>query len=105
MNNVWKGLVVGGLTGVAAGIALDAMTRTSDKARDLGKQVAQHAPDAGRWVQSMAENTKEIWHDSDVPDKVRDTAHRVREADVPEKVRDAAHRVRESDLGRRVAGA
>jgi hypothetical protein len=53
MRNVWKGLVVGGLTGVAADILLESLAVASKKAAELGDQVRDHAPDAGRWVQSV----------------------------------------------------
>jgi hypothetical protein len=86
MNNVWKGLFVGGLTGVAAGFVLDSVARTSDKAKGLGKQVADRAPDAGRWVHSMTENTRELWRDTDLPERLREAAQKVKESDVARQV-------------------
>jgi hypothetical protein len=88
MKNVWKGLIVGGLTGVSAGVALDSLTRTSEKAKGLSRQVVDRAPDAGRWVQSMAENTRELWHDAEVPDRLREAVQKVKDADM---VRQASH--------------
>lgn len=87
MRNVWKGLVVGGLTGVSAGIVLDATARASKKAAVIGEQVREHAPEAGRWLQAAT---------SKVGDKIQD-------AEIPEHVRDAAHRVKDSDAARRAA--
>jgi hypothetical protein len=86
MNNVWKGLFVGGLTGVAAGFALDSLTRTSDKAKNLGKQVADRAPDAGKWVHSVTENTRELLRDSDLPERLREAAQKVKDSDVARQV-------------------
>jgi hypothetical protein len=80
MKNVWKGLVVGGLTGVAAGIVLDSFTRAPEKAKDLTRQVREHAPEAARWAHSVAERAGEIVHESDAPDVVRDTVRRVKES-------------------------
>ena len=80
MKNVWKGLVVGGLTGVTAGIVIDSFTRAPEKAKNLTRQVREHAPEAGRWVQSVAERAGEIVHDSDAPDVVRDTVRRVKDS-------------------------
>jgi hypothetical protein len=80
MKNVWKGLVVGGLTGVTAGIVLDSFTRAPEKARDLTRQVREHAPEAGRWVHSVAERAGEIVNDSDAPDVIRDTVRRVKDS-------------------------
>jgi hypothetical protein len=89
MRNVWKGLVVGGLTGVTAGIVLDSVNRASKKAVELGGQVRVHAPEAGRWVQSVTEKAGEWIHDADVPEHVRSAAHRVKESEAAHRVADA----------------
>jgi hypothetical protein len=88
MRNTWKGLVVGGLTGVAAGVVLDSISRASKKAAEIGGQVRDHAPDAGRLVQSLSDRAGDWIHDAEVPDHVRDAAQRV-------KGSDAAHRLAE----------
>ena len=81
MRNVWKGLVVGGLTGVGAGIVLDSATRASRKAAAVGGQVRDHAPDAARWLHSLTDKAGEWLRDSDLPEHVRDAAHRMIESD------------------------
>jgi hypothetical protein len=96
MRNVWKGLVVGGLTGVTAGVVLDSITRASKKAVEIGGQVREHAPEAGRLVQSLTGKAGEWLHDADVPDHVRETAQRVKESGVAQRV---------ADVGSDVAGA
>ncbi len=54
MKNVWKGLVIGALTGAAAGAALDLGERggrsLSAGASALGGAVAQHAPEVAEQV-------------------------------------------------------
>lgn len=50
MRNVWKGLVIGGLTGAAAGLALDLGERGAKGASALGEAVAQHAPEVADHV-------------------------------------------------------
>jgi gas vesicle protein len=82
MKNVWKGLIIGGLTGVAAGILLDSLTGGASKVKDLGRHAVDLAPDAGRFVQSVAGKASELVHDSDVPDRVRDAAHKVTDSDM-----------------------
>ena len=86
MRNVWKGLVVGGLTGVSAGIVLDAAARASKKASAIGEHVRDHAPEAGRWIQTVAGKAGEKIHDAEVPEHVRDAAQRVKESDAAQRV-------------------
>jgi hypothetical protein len=90
MKNVWKGLVVGGLTGVIAGIALDAIAGASKKALAVGDQVREHAPDVGPWIQSVSDKAGEWIHDADVPDHVRSVAKQVKDSDAAGKVKKAS---------------
>lgn len=94
MRNVWKGLIVGGLTGAMAGVILDSLAGASKKAAALGDQVLEHAPDAGLWVQSVSDKAGEWLHHTDMPDQVRAIAQKLKDSD-------GAHRVKE--LGRDVA--
>ncbi len=86
MRNVWKGLVVGGLTGVTAGVVLDSISRASKKAADIGGRVRDHAPEAGRWLQSVSDKAGELIHDADVPEHVRGAAQRIKESDAAQRV-------------------
>jgi len=90
MRNVWKGLVVGGLTGVIAGVILDSLAGASKKAAEVGGQVRDHAPDAGRFIQTVADKAGEWLHDADVPEHVRSVAHKLKESDVANRVSDAS---------------
>jgi hypothetical protein len=81
MRNVWKGLVIGGLTGVAGGVVLDSLAGASKKAVEIGGQVRDHAPEAGRWVQSVTDKAGEWLHDADVPDHVRTVAQKIKDSD------------------------
>ena len=82
MRNVWKGLIVGGLTGVGAGLILDSVRSAPQAAKSLGRHAVDLAPDAGKLIQSVAGRASELAHDTDVPDKVRDAARRVAGSDV-----------------------
>jgi hypothetical protein len=86
MRNVWKGLVVGGLTGVVAGLILDSLDNASKKAAVIGEQVIEHAPDAGRWVQSVTDRANEWLHDSEVPEHVRAAVHRLKDSDAADRM-------------------
>jgi hypothetical protein len=55
MRNVWKGLVVGGLTGATAGVVLDSLARASRKATQIGlglRGSTQHLPRSG-WIERL----------------------------------------------------
>jgi hypothetical protein len=91
MRNVWKGLIVGGLTGVTAGVVLDSLAKASSKAAALGGQVRDHAPDAGRWVQSVTDKAGEWIHDADVPDHVRTVAQKVKDSDAVSRMVDVGN--------------
>ena|ERR1700684_3916869 len=87
MRNVWKGLVVGGLTGIMGGVLLDAIAGASKKALDVGDHVREHVPEAGRWLQSVTDKAGEWIHDADVPDHVRSMAERVKESDTTNQMK------------------
>lgn len=89
MRNVWKGLVVGGLTGVTAGVVLDSITRVSNKATQIGSQVRDKAPEAGRLAHSFTDKAGDWIHHAEVSDHVRDAARRVKESDAAQRAADA----------------
>jgi hypothetical protein len=91
MKNVWKGLIVGGLTGVLAGFVLDGVARASKKAAELGDQVLEHAPEAGRWVQTVTDKAGDWLHDADVPEHVKAVAQKVKDSDAASRVADMGH--------------
>ena len=91
MRNVWKGLIVGGFTGVAAGVILDSLAGASKKAAELGDQVKEHAPDAGRWVQSVTDKAGQWLSDADVPEQARTVAQKLKDSDTAGRVTEASH--------------
>jgi hypothetical protein len=85
VRNVWKGLVVGGLTGVAAGLVLDSASGASRKAAAIGGHVRDHAPEAAHWLHSLSDKAGEWLHESDLPEHIREAAHRIKEADTVQR--------------------
>ncbi len=75
MRNVWKGMVVGALTGAAAGLVLDLGERGAEGAAALGGAVAQHAPEVADHLRHR------------VTDAVSAASDRARTSDVPAQVR------------------
>lgn len=59
MRKVWKGLVVGGLTGVVAGLMLDGLRRAAEQAEEAGRAARRHAPDLLERARSVAEEAAE----------------------------------------------
>jgi hypothetical protein len=98
MRNVWKGLVVGGLTGVAAGLILDLMTEAAEQAGEAGRKVKGRAPDLAGKVKHVAAEAAEALREADLPEKARLAAEQLREAELGEKAKRVAERAREVDL-------
>ncbi|MGH9036130.1 MAG: hypothetical protein ACRD0O_10225, partial [Acidimicrobiia bacterium] len=99
MRNVWKGLVVGGLTGVAAGILLDAAEGAFERAVTAREHLRERAPELKDRARHAAEVAGERLKEADLPEKARLAAERatelVKDADLPEKARHAAERATE----------
>jgi predicted nucleic acid-binding OB-fold protein len=110
MRNVWKGLVVGGLTGVAAGVALDLANRGSQLGGAAAKRAVDLAPKAADRIRAAATTgaarvqdaattgagrLQDAVQDSDARDHVRDQvkeiAHRLSDADVTDQAREKLH--------------
>ncbi len=78
MRNVWKGLVIGGLTGAAAGLALDLGERGVQGASALGEAVAQHAPEVADHVRQTVVGAvsaaSDRAHQSELPAQAKATS-------------------------------
>lgn len=78
MKNVWKGLIIGGLTGMAGGILLDGLDRGAHGVSALGARVAQEAPGVAGHLRDS------------VTDAVTETAGKVRDSEIPDHVREVS---------------
>jgi hypothetical protein len=91
MRNVWKGLIIGGLTGAAAGMVLDGMAWGAGTAAVIGDRAIHHAPDVAARVRET------------VGDAVAERAERVQSADLPGRLKGVtegpARKVREAAAG------
>ena len=90
MRNTWKGLVVGGLTGIAGGAILDVVGRASRRARELGTMAKDHVPDATSWLKHATEAAAERVHDADVAGRVHDVSTRISASDAGTKIANAS---------------
>jgi hypothetical protein len=89
MRNAWKGLVIGALTGIVAGLVLDLISGGSRKAGQLGREVKEQAPRAADLLVAAAGRGAERLHEANLPDLVRQAAHHVAEADSAEHAKEA----------------
>jgi hypothetical protein len=123
MKNVWKGLIVGALTGAGIGLLLDLLEalgrggrRLSIQARDEAVHLASVAEakvkdaEVGERASHVAEVVADKVKDTDLSD-LRDraaqaagtVADKVKDTEVPDAAHRVAARVRTSDLAQRAA--
>jgi len=97
VKSVWKGLVIGGLTGVAAGVILDVLDQGSGLARAASKRAAGRAaglaPRAADRIKSAASTGATKLHEAELGDHVKELANRLAEAETSEHARDTLGRV------------
>jgi len=90
MKNVWKGLVIGALTGAGIGLLLDLLEALGRGGRKLSIQ----ARDEASHLATVAELKVK---DAELPDRAKDVAgklaDRVKDADLPDRAKDVAHKV------------
>jgi hypothetical protein len=90
MRNAWKGLVVGALTGMAGGAAMDMASAARRKGAEVAHGVIEKAPSVATAVTHKA---ADVLHDADVPDTVRDVALEVGDSDGAKKAKKVAKQV------------
>jgi hypothetical protein len=90
MRNVWKGLVVGALTGMAGGAAMDIASADRRKTAEVAHDLMEEAPSVAKAVTDKA---TDVLDDADVPGTVRDVAQKVGESDGAKKAKKVAKQV------------
>ena len=97
MKNAWKGLVVGGLTGVGAGLILDALSSLSDRAESAGRTARRRAPELMDKVKEHAPVLAGMVMEREraIADKVKERA-----PEIAEKVRERAPEIAEKVMER-----
>lgn len=86
MRNVWKGLIVGGLTGATAGLLAD--------------MADGRAPEASEWLRQVTERAAEWLQQSDLPERVREAAQHLVDSERAEQAREAAAKVAANARGK-----
>lgn len=95
MRNVWKGLIVGAVTGATIGLSMDAGRRTgqhlADAAQQAGRAVREHGPGAASAVADAVAGGADRIKRADLPARARDAAERLADSPAAAAARDAAH--------------
>jgi hypothetical protein len=91
MKNAWKGLVVGALTGMLGGAAMDGAAASRRKAAAVADALVKKAGAAVDAVPSAAKAT------------TARVVNRIHEADIADKVHNAASRINAAEIGDNVA--
>jgi hypothetical protein len=92
MRNVWKGLVIGAVTGAVAGAGLDRRGARDGSVPDVSS-FAERVPSGAQVHDGLTDAADKLRH-LDVPGSVSDAADKLRHLDVPASVSDAADAVR-----------
>jgi hypothetical protein len=92
MKNAWKGLVVGALTGMLGGAAMDGAAAGRRKAAAVADTLVKKAGATVDAVPSAAKATTakvvDRIHDADIGDKVHHAASRINATEIGDKVAD-----------------
>ena len=102
MRNVWKGLIVGAVTGAAVGVLLDLPARARAGGAAAAELAREHGPRAAETIASAAAAGADRVRQADLPRKVREAAQ---QADLPRKVREVREAAQQADLPRKVREA
>ena len=90
MKNAWKGLIVGALTGMVGGSAMDMASSARRKAAEVAHDVIEKAPSVAK---AATHKAADVIHDADMSDAVRDVAHQVGDSPMATKAKSVAGQV------------
>ena len=74
MKNAWKGLIVGALTGMVGGSAMDMASGARRKTAQVAHDVIEKAP---AFAKAAKHKGADMLHDAEVPETLRDAAAHV----------------------------
>jgi len=90
MKNAWKGLIIGALTGMVGGSAMDIASSARRKAAAIAHDVIEKAPSVAK---AATHKAADVIHDADMSDAVRDVAYHVGESPAATKAKSVAGQV------------
>ena len=86
VKNAWKGLIVGALTGMVGGSAMDMASGARRMTAEVAHDVIDKAPSVAK---AATHKAADMLHDADVSARVRDAAVHVGDSDVAKKAKRA----------------
>jgi hypothetical protein len=86
VRNIWKGLVVGAVTGAAVGLALDVLFGAREQMVDATRAARRRAPEAVEWAAGVTAQARRRLRQADLPDQVRSLAQQIADSDVARQV-------------------
>jgi hypothetical protein len=90
MKNAWKGLIVGALTGMVGGSAMDMASGARRKVAEVAHDVIDKAPSAAK---AATHKAADVLHDADGPETVRHVARQVGDSQAAKKAKRVAGQV------------
>jgi hypothetical protein len=92
MKGVWKGLVVGGLTGAGVGMLLDLLALGSRQATALGDKAVEMAPGAADHLKAAVAAGSARVEAAEIPDHLVEAVHHLRDSELTGQAKDAVLR-------------
>jgi len=90
MKNAWKGLIIGALTGMVGGSAMDMAVGARRKAGEVAHDVIGKTPSVAK---AATHKAADVLHHADVPETVRDVAQHVGDSPLVAKAKNTAGQV------------
>ncbi len=90
MRNVWKGFIIGGVTGAAVGLTLELLTGVGEGAVAAADLARERGPEVAGTLTAKAAAGADRARQADVPGKLREAAQTVAASDAAQSLRQGA---------------
>ena len=90
MKNAWKGLIIGALTGMVGGSAMDMAAGARRTAAEVAHDVIEKTPSVAK---AATHKASDVLQHADVPDTMRDVAQHVGDSPIMTKAKSVAGQV------------
>ena len=87
MKNAWKGLIIGALTGMVGGSAMDMASAARRKAAEVAHSVMEKTPSVAK---AATHKAADVLHDAEAPETLQDAAVQVGDSHTAKKAKRVA---------------